>query len=253
MEYRRFKQHDQYASTTVVVPGNKAYGVTSAAPVGWWKQDTLIGTSNLAAVTSWTDSSSSGWTQTTETIAPTWDSTTLGGCISCTATANGRLANTAFNSLNGVTGFTAFIVMAVTGGGGSIAGANNFGGAAAYYSSPNLYHYVGSANSGGYAYTTAAAGHVFEQVFDGTQAGNTTRLVALLDGVAQTLTFGGTIPTSTGAVANGYGIGRIYTGDATESNTNIAEVLIYAKALSSADRSTIRVALGSKYTITVTP
>jgi hypothetical protein len=91
-------------------------------------------------------------------------------------------------------------------------------------------------NNTAYTYGTVANNdtnwHLATMVFDGTQTGNAGRLKGYIDGVAQTLTFAGTIPATLGTSSTFY-IGGI--GGSGNDAGNIDDARIYNRALSAAD------------------
>jgi len=87
--------------------------------------------------------------------------------------------------------------------------------------------------------------HIHTLKFDGTQADNATRLVYRIDGTAETLTFTGTVGATTSA-SNG----TIFIGcdDGAEfMNGDVAEFLMFNKALSSAEMSDVESYLTTKW------
>jgi hypothetical protein len=83
--------------------------------------------------------------------------------------------------------------------------------------------------------------HIYGLIFDGSQTGNANRLKLRYDTADQTLTFTGTIPTTTGSPAYMYFGGDNRSGGAggalsgTYMDGYIGEVLIYTRALSSGE------------------
>jgi hypothetical protein len=92
-----------------------------------------------------------------------------------------------------------------------------------------------SAYAGGYVSLNDTAWHHVTMVFDGTQSTNATRLKGYVDGVQQTLTFDGTVPTLTTTNTTGFNIGVLagaYTGGL------IDDVRVYTRALSTTEVQT---------------
>lgn len=79
--------------------------------------------------------------------------------------------------------------------------------------------------------------HMATFVFDGTQSTNLTRLTGYIDGVAQALTFVGTIPATTVSTAYSFHIGA--EEDTDHDYGTIDEVRIYNRALSASDVLTL--------------
>ena len=110
--------------------------------------------------------------------------------------------------------------------------------------------------SGGSTTTTAGAAsgsfslddtakHIAEVAYDGEQSTNAARLVVVSNGTAKSLSFAGTVPY---ALAGGVGlsIGASSNGTSPMSG-DVAEMLIFSGALSSADRTAVRAALKAKH------
>lgn len=76
------------------------------------------------------------------------------------------------------------------------------------------------------------AWHHIAMVFDGTQTGNANRLKAYVDGVQKTLTFKGTVGTTTTSSTTAFNIGKV---SGSYSNGQIDDMWLYARALSQAE------------------
>src|SRR6266498_4004382 len=74
--------------------------------------------------------------------------------------------------------------------------------------------------------------HHVAMVFDGTQTGNANRLKAYVDGVQKTLTFKGTVGTTTTTNTTAFAIGKI---GSDYSNGQIDDTWLYARALNQAE------------------
>ena len=225
------------------------YGIATAA-AAWWKGDALA-LANGDNVTSWPDSGPGGFTLTPGT-APTFNTTNFpAGAVKFTAASAQHLQNAAYNALNAVAGFTWFVVyrhasvqdailMMPVNEAGTLQNPGH-----------NPYAYASPGNSGLFSVAQGDAGvkHIHEVVFDGSQTGNAARLVVLAEGVAQTLSFSGTIPAVTTS-ASGITVGQTGSG-VIPYDGDIAEILAFPVTLNSTDRSTVRHALGTKWSITV--
>ena len=88
----------------------------------------------------------------------------------------------------------------------------------------------GRINSG----ITKETWYVIQGVFDGTQASNATRLKMYIDGVAQALTFGNTIPTTLGSSGQILGIGGTSLV-ARYFNGRFALAILWLRALADAE------------------
>lgn len=112
-----------------------------------------------------------------------------------------------------------------------------------YTNASRLYTEVsdGSTATGYFTLTGAVANGTYRHisvVYDGTQSTNATRLVVYLDGVAQTLTFSGTIPATTANMAAGTSNTISNTGTASMLGY-ISDFRIYSTALSSANVASV--------------
>ena len=103
------------------------------------------------------------------------------------------------------------------------------------WSDGNAYFEVGNGNNTfGYVSNNSTSWQYLSMVYDGTQTGNSNRLKAYINGVLQTLTYGGTIPATTGTINTNLIIGA-YIPNGNWSNGNIAQTSIYNRALSSSE------------------
>ena len=101
------------------------------------------------------------------------------------------------------------------------------------WSDGNAYFEVGNGTNGyGYIANTSTNWQYLMMVFNGTGGINSDRLKAYINGTLQTLTYSGTIPSSTGTVNTNLNIGA-YITNSNYSNGNISAVQIYNRALSS--------------------
>lgn len=95
--------------------------------------------------------------------------------------------------------------------------------------------------------------HRYGIVYDGSQTGNANRLNFAYDGVDQTLTFTGTIPATTGADAYMYFGGNNRSGGAGGAlsglfmNGYIGEVMIWTRALTTAEQINVEAYLKTKW------
>jgi hypothetical protein len=92
----------------------------------------------------------------------------------------------------------------------------------------------GTAPAYGYFVSNDTNWHHIVYVYDGSLSGNSNRTKAYVDGVAQSLTFSGTIPVTTQSTADPFVFGRnLSTG--TYSLGNIDEVRLYNRAFTAAE------------------
>lgn len=99
--------------------------------------------------------------------------------------------------------------------------------------------------------------HIYGMIFDGSQTGNANRLIFRYDRVIQTLSYTGTIPTTTGSPAYFFfgGNNRASgTGGATAGtfmDGYIGEVLIWTRALTAAERASVELYLVTKWNLSI--
>lgn len=96
---------------------------------------------------------------------------------------------------------------------------------------------IGAAGGDGAFATNDTSWHHIAYVFDGSQTGNANRLRGYLDGVQQTLSFGGTIPATTTSDTGAFRLGLV---EGLYSNGSIDEVRIYNRALTTTEIQTDR-------------
>lgn len=93
----------------------------------------------------------------------------------------------------------------------------------------------GVSTSGGTGTSTATGEttkfHIYTQVFDGTAADNDSRLKFRLDGTQQTLSWSGTVGTTTSASAARFYLAVDSTGAAKYFNGDIGELLMFTRTL----------------------
>lgn len=97
--------------------------------------------------------------------------------------------------------------------------------------------------------STGAAGYQrWDTIFDGSQSGNSNRLKSYLNSTLQTITYTGTIPATTESNASSkFGLGVIDLSSPIYTGGEIAEVLIYTKAVSDTERGLIQSYLATKW------
>lgn len=110
-----------------------------------------------------------------------------------------------------------------------------------WYNSDNRFY--ASVGNGGLTYgaTTPNAGtgwHQVTMVFDGSQGTNAGRLVLYVDGVAQTLSFTGTIPATLAAAPGTFRVGR-NPAFARWSNGRHAEAAVWTAPLTAAEAASL--------------
>jgi lysophospholipase L1-like esterase len=109
--------------------------------------------------------------------------------------------------------------------------------------------YLGAGIFGKFS-STSTAWRVITARFDGTQTGNANRLKVWDNGVQKTLTFTGTVGTSTGS-SNGVEFGALAAFATAEFDGSIAEVIALDYAGTDADLDLLTDYLGTKYGISV--
>lgn len=88
-------------------------------------------------------------------------------------------------------------------------------------------------------------------IYDGTQSTNATKMIAKFNGTQQTLTFTGTIPTTTESHASSVMAmgGKLVGGSYTYSNGFFCEMLVYTRVLTAQEISDIEAYLLSKWAL----
>ena len=77
--------------------------------------------------------------------------------------------------------------------------------------------------------------HIYSLIFDGTQADNATRLKFRYDGADQTMSFSGTVGTTTSASAARFYVGVDSTGAAKFFNGDIGEIVMFTRTLNTSE------------------
>jgi hypothetical protein len=225
--------------TAVTLPTGPA-AVTTAKLAAWWTFDTL-GLSNGATVTTAADATGYGYTLTAAG-SPTYNTSGINakGCVTLNGTSQ-YLSNATMPAIAQTT--TVFIVAQSSASGATrtLYNANSGNTNALFLNStakPSIF-VTSSVNAA--ATAAAASPHVFEAQFAGASS-----LVGA-DGVFTTGSPG------TNGMGGGLVVGAAQAKNAEWFNGPVGEVVIYVGAMSTADRSTVRQALGTKWGITVTP
>lgn len=220
----------------------------------WLDASQIVGLNDGDAVGTLTDLSSNAWqaTQATASKKPTY----------LTNIKNGRpvirfdgvddiLANTTCTSFNGLTGATLFYAYKfnTVGSAGLLSFYNDsrlaqqdFGG--------NHNTYADGASGAPYPYGSYAGStswQLVEAVFDGSQTGNADRLKVWVDGVAKTLTFTDTIPSSFLSGSDGFDLGGALGGN--YNGHDLAVLCYYGRALTSGERDQVRSYINGLYAI----
>lgn len=186
---------------------------------------------------------------------PIWTDSSLNGKATIWFDGvNDRLYSVRITDLEGISKMTLFIVGYLR----SSTGANLAGYGAD--SGHRFFQSQGIGNSNSLLINVAASYGVYTSdlendqiisamVFDGTQSTNETKLKKYRNGVQKTLTFTGTIPTTTATSATAiFEMGAQMRG-AAFSKSSIAEVIVFTDALSDVDRGLVEAYLSSKYSI----
>ena len=212
-------------------------------------------TLNGANVSAWLDQSVTGanLVQATAANQPALTTDAVNGHSVVDANDNtDRLRDASLPDLSSKAGFTHFAVFKATSATTNQLTAQTVNSPWTFVQifTSELYHYVTAGNSGRYAFTDTASYHIAEGWFDGSGAANADRLKAYLDGTAKTLTFGGTIPATTGAGTSGY-----VAGAETVSLSFLGPVaahLLYDRALNATERALVGKYLSTRYALTTT-
>lgn len=231
----------------------------------WLKADAGV-TQSGGSVSAWADQSGNGFNSVAPNAGaePTFvasDPLLAGKPTLRFDGSSDYLQNTTFNSLQNVTGFTAFWIArpdTITPNQFVFESPNDASRSATYQFSSNFgFLYAGGdAQAGGsygqYApgggYTTAYT--MAETVYDGTQSTDATRLRGFTNAVPVTFSaiIGG-IPSSIVSTYSGYTAGARHLNANTFYDGDLAEVLIYDTTLSTTDRRSVEEYIFAKYGI----
>lgn len=174
--------------------------------------------------------------------------------------SNDRFHNTTFDSLTNTTGYTAYYLArpdALTPNQFIFMSVDDFSRSATYqiFGDTAYIYGGGDAQSGnayhGYAlpggFTTAYT--LMEVVYDGTQATDATRLQAYTNATLMTISALGVIPSSILSSLSGYTVGAREPSGDTVFDGDLAEVLVFDRTLTPAERLGVRSYIGDKYDI----
>jgi hypothetical protein len=210
---------DNSSSREYCVPGDTA---TCNPPVAEWKFDENTGT---------TANDTSGNNNTgTLTNSPTWSPGKLGSAVRFDG-VDDYVSVTSIASIRNISAITlsAWIKRNSSNGIVTISQMNDNSNRLdfEFWNDGNVYFAVGNGgNAYGYVAHNDTNWHYVTMVFDGTQSGNSNRLKAYIDGIPQTLTYSGSIPTTTANLTTNFEIGRLPMS-AAYTNGAIDNVRIY--------------------------
>jgi hypothetical protein len=167
---------------------------------------------------------------------PSWAAGQIGGALSFDGTDYVSIGNIA--EANGQTAITLAGWVKRNAAGARVAlgkqgsaGANTL--TIAAWSDGRVYFGVGGSSwTGGSVQLDDTSWHHVAFVFDGALSGNALRLKGYVDGVQRTLTFGGTIPSTTSASTDPFRVGRI---DGVYSNGLVDDVWLFRRVLTPAE------------------
>lgn len=217
----------------------------------WLDASQITGLVNGSPVTAWNDLSGAGnhLSQSTSAVQPKYRTNVINGKPVVTFDGvNDYLRNTTFGALNAKTGATAFVVFKTDNTSANhIALCDSARNVQAQVYAGSVYAYATAGNSGRFA-SSSLSFAIWNSVYDGTQSDNASRLRLYYNGVQRALTFSGTVPSVLGSGA-GYEVGRPYGSNLAYWDGDIAEVVVYARALSDTERQQVTSYLGGKYGI----
>lgn len=206
-------------------------------------------------VGTWVDESGGGQNATNSTADkyPTFQTNEINTSLPVIRfdSTNDQLLNTGFTALDGVSGGTVLTVFKQSSTGAQFGSAfirsvDNFG----FQTDKNgtTYLRVSESNYGSYSASTRDAYTIMVLRFDGAGSGNAGRLQGYELGAAKTLSFNGTIPST---LPNVTGYQLSYLTSTYYLSGDIAEVIVYSKALSQAERWSMEGYLATKYGLSV--
>lgn len=221
----------------------------------WLKAD-AIGLADAAPIGTWSDSSGNGrdFVQAgADAIKPVLKTGILNGYPVARYDGDCYLENAAFSVLANAAAATLFAVVKITTTGFTYVFATNTVRFALKYQNGVVTIYAGNAasSSDGTATVSLANYAIVAVRYDGSGANNDARVKLWVNGVAQTITHGGTVPATLGASTTAM-IGRYPVSAAGFFNGDQAEFALYTAALSDAERQFVQSYLSAKYGIALT-
>lgn len=217
----------------------------------WLAADRISGLADGDPVTSWPDGSVTG-AAAAGGASPFYKVAIMNGkpVVRFTRASSHYLTNAGFAAANGLAGQTVFAVASYSSTtvlqyllalNGEKPSFGQVGSSIQYFlTSPSTYASV--------AFTSTVK-NIHVQVFDGSLVGND-RMLGYLNGALLSLAYTGAQPATLGSAA-GYDLGRGAYGAANYLGGDIAEVIMYNRALSAGDRRKVEAYLGTKYGISV--
>jgi hypothetical protein len=199
----------------------------------WLSSRSITGLVDTNTVTTWNDLSGQDnhVTQATSGKRPQYRINRHGSVPAVVFDGVDDVMATASGILSGLTGYTVIHLMKLSSS-GTVMGTGNGSDYIPYIAANDIYLQMGS-----YGVFTQALGstfHTFIQRFDGAGVGNAARMQARLDGVAKTLTYGGTIPAAASASSALY-IGASTAAAALPAGVEMVETLAVNRPLTTAE------------------
>lgn len=224
----------------------------------WLKADAISGLSDGNPVSMWPDSSGNAQhiSQVTASAKPVYKINILNGkpVVRFDGVDDFLSKDSGFSAFSGGAAYTAFIVYKITNSANdqfswNIPSEVNQGSrlqqsAGVLYSTP----VNGNSAYGSYAFTNTSSFHIFCDIYDGSKPTAATKLRHFKNGTQQSLTFFGTMPSGLGA-SSSFRLGMRSDGGTSPFGGDIAEVLLYNKALSEAERLIVESYLNNKYAV----
>jgi hypothetical protein len=174
--------------------------------------------------------------------------------------SNDRFHNTTFDALTNTTGYTAYYLArpdSLTPNQFVFMSVDDFSRSATYQIfGDTAYIYAGGDAQSGNSYggIPLPGSYILdytlvEVVYDGTQSTDATRLQVFTNAVAATFNFLNPIPSSILSTLSGYTVGAREPSGDTVFDGDLAEVLVFDRTLTAAERLGVRSYLGDKYDI----
>lgn len=178
---------------------------------------------------------------------PTYNSSAQNGLPGFVFSGSLELTNASgVSSLNNLSGIT-FWLVCKRGGFGRTDGSTSHNIEFFHYSADDKIYTVLS--GGGYNHGSVASTNAFHysvSIFDGTQTGNSNRLVTYVNSVLQTLTFSGTIPAVTETGSSTFHVG---SASGVLLPGTVCEIGIVTRAITSGERASLNTYLAAKYAL----
>jgi len=221
----------------------------------WLDAAQIEGLSSDDPVALWPDRSGQGHdaTQATASAQPRYVRTGMGNHPAVRFDGNDFLNNTTFNGVSGATQASAFVVRKADTTGSTLVAFCSFdSGVRGEVHFDEAWAFAGRSRLGTAPFSSTAW-HLWGSTFNGALSGNANRLKQRIDGTQTTLSFPLLSISTALPVGNGYDVGRQLNTANTNWLGDIAEVIVYSRALDETERRRIETYVARKYAIAAIP